>query len=116
MRKQEGKEEAVGIGVEILPSPIQGRADWRNYRAFRLSNGVVGLAVEDKESKTTGMACLVNVGASADPRELSGLAHFCEHMWYVRYVLVRRGLPPPSNTPVSLSNVPRHINNLCFIS
>jgi secreted Zn-dependent insulinase-like peptidase len=73
------EEEAV----EILPTPIKGRADWRSYRAFRLANGVTALAVEDRESKTTGMSCLVNVGASADPRDLSGLAHFCEHMWYV---------------------------------
>jgi insulysin len=68
-------------GVQILPTPIKGKADWRSYRAFRLLNGVTCLVVHDKESKTTGMSCLVNVGASADPRELSGLAHFCEHMW-----------------------------------
>jgi secreted Zn-dependent insulinase-like peptidase len=41
------------------------------------------LVINDKESKTTGMSCCVDVGAAADPRSLSGLAHFCEHMWYV---------------------------------
>jgi Insulinase (Peptidase family M16) len=84
MMPTETKEEQV----EILPTPIKGRADWRSYRAFRLANGVIALAVEDRESKTTGMACLVNVGAAADPRELSGLAHFCEHMWYVQHFLL----------------------------
>ncbi len=67
--------------ITLLATPVQGKADWRSYRAFRLPNGVTCLAVHDKESKTTGMACSVNVGAAADPRSLSGLAHFCEHMW-----------------------------------
>lgn len=64
-----------------LPKPIKGQADWREYEAVQLENGVTVLAVHDKESKTTAMSCCVNVGASADPRSLSGLAHFVEHMW-----------------------------------
>lgn len=75
------EETTTTPAVQLLPTPIKGRADWRSYRAFRLQNGVTCLVVHDKESKTTGMSCLVNVGASADPRGLSGLAHFCEHMW-----------------------------------
>ena len=64
-----------------LPKPIKGQADWREYEAFELENGVTVLAIHDKESKMTAMSCCVNVGASADPRSLSGLAHFVEHMW-----------------------------------
>lgn len=78
---KESKTAEKDSTVHLLPTPIKGKADWRQYRAFRLPNGVTCLAVHDKESKTTGMSCLVNVGAAADPRELSGLAHFCEHMW-----------------------------------
>ncbi len=66
-----------------LPAPIQGKADWREYKAFRLENGVTCLVINDKESKTTAMSCIVEVGASADPREMSGLAHFCEHMCFL---------------------------------
>lgn len=66
---------------KALPTPIKGKADWREYRAFELENGVICLAVNDKESKTTAMSCVVDVGASSDPRSMSGLAHFCEHMW-----------------------------------
>ena len=29
------------------------------------------------------MSCIVDVGASSDPREMSGLAHFCEHMCFL---------------------------------
>jgi insulysin len=64
-----------------LPVPIKGKADWRDYRGFRLQNGVTCLVIHDKESKTTAMSCIVDVGASSDPRSMSGLAHFCEHMW-----------------------------------
>ncbi|VEU43382.1 unnamed protein product [Pseudo-nitzschia multistriata] len=66
-----------------LPTPLKGKADWREYKAFRLENGVTCLAINDKESKTTAMSCIVEVGASSDPRELSGLAHFCEHMCFL---------------------------------
>ena len=67
--------------IKPLPTPIKGWSDWREYRAFELENGVTCLVINDKESKTTAMSCCVNVGAAADPRSLSGLAHFCEHMW-----------------------------------
>lgn len=66
------------MAITPLPDPIKGKADWREYKAFQLQNGVICLAIRDKESKTTAMACAVNVGAAADPRTLSGLAHFCE--------------------------------------
>jgi insulysin len=69
--------------ITPLPSPVKGKADWRNYRAFRLENGVTCLVINDKESKTTSMSCIVDVGASSDPRSLSGLAHFCEHMCFL---------------------------------
>jgi len=72
-----------GVQKTPLPTPIKGKADWRNYKAFRLDNGVTCLVINDKESKTTAMSCIVDVGASSDPRELSGLAHFCEHMCFL---------------------------------
>ena len=70
------EEEVVKL-FELLPSPIKGNSDWRDYRALKLQNGVTCLLVHDKESKTTSTSCCVNVGASSDPRSLSGLAHFC---------------------------------------
>lgn len=69
--------------VEPLPDVIKGKADWRDYRAFRLPNGITCMVVHDKESRTTAMAACVKAGAAADPRNLSGLAHFCEHMCFL---------------------------------
>ena len=77
----------MSSNIKILPTPIKGKADWRDYKAVELHNGVTVLCIHDKESKTTAMSCIVNVGASSDPREISGLAHFCEHMWYVPCLL-----------------------------
>jgi len=69
--------------VQVLPTPRKGKADWREYRPFQLDNGVMCMAVHDKESKTTAVTAAVLAGAAADPRELSGLAHFCEHMCFL---------------------------------
>lgn len=69
--------------VELLPEVRKGKADWREYRPFRLANGVTCMAIHDKESKTTAMATAIHTGAAADPRNLSGLAHFCEHMCFL---------------------------------
>ncbi len=63
-----------------LPLVIKGSSDWRKYRPLLLPNGVTCVLVNDEESKTTSCAVSVGAGASADPRELSGLAHFTEHM------------------------------------
>jgi insulysin len=71
------------MAIEPLPSPLKPKSDWRNYQGFRLENGVQCLVVHDKQSKTTAMSCAVSVGAAADPREMSGLAHFCEHMCFL---------------------------------
>ena len=76
--------ETSPITTSLLPTPIKGNADWRNYKAFRLdNNGVTVLVINDKESKTTAMSCIVEVGAGSDPRTMSGLAHFCEHMCFL---------------------------------
>jgi len=69
--------------IDPLPTVEKGKSDWRVYKSFRLHNGVTCTVVNDKESKTTAVACAVHVGAAADPREMSGLAHFCEHMCFL---------------------------------
>jgi len=73
---------------KILTNPIKGSSDWRKYRALSLPNGITCVLVNDKESKTTSCAVSVGTGASADPRELSGLAHFTEHMRWVKSLLL----------------------------
>ena len=71
------------IKTSQLPEVIKGSADWREFRPLQLPNGITCLLVNDKESKTTACSVSVGVGASADPRGLSGLAHFTEHMCFL---------------------------------
>jgi len=63
----------------ILVSP----QDDRNYRIFKLQNGIKALAVQDAKSQKAAASMAVGVGASSDPATLSGLAHFCEHMLFL---------------------------------
>jgi secreted Zn-dependent insulinase-like peptidase len=61
--------------VKELAQPIQGKADWRQYRCFQLlNNGITICCVHDSTSKTTAVATTVNVGAAYDPRSIPGLA------------------------------------------
>lgn len=69
--------------VTILPDVEKGKSDWREYRSIKLENGVTLTLVHDDQSKTTAAAATVHAGAAADPRSLSGLAHFCEHMCFL---------------------------------
>ena len=73
----------ASVPTTSLPTPVKGKSDWREYRSVQLPNGVTLVAVQDKESKTTAVAASVNVGASSDPRDYPGLAHFLEHMCFL---------------------------------
>lgn len=68
------RTSSMGDLYTLLPSPIQGNADWRKYRCMKLNNGVTVCLVHDKESKTTAAAATVTAGAGSDPRSLPGLA------------------------------------------
>lgn len=70
-------------GITLLPDTIKGKADWRGYRSFQLKNGVRCTVVHDKESKTLAAAAVVDTGAGADPRSMSGVAHFVEHALFL---------------------------------
>eukprot|EP00814_Leptocylindrus_danicus_P018893 CAMPEP_0116007748 /NCGR_PEP_ID=MMETSP0321-20121206/2472_1 /TAXON_ID=163516 /ORGANISM="Leptocylindrus danicus var. danicus, Strain B650" /LENGTH=1177 /DNA_ID=CAMNT_0003476479 /DNA_START=185 /DNA_END=3718 /DNA_ORIENTATION=+ len=64
-----------------LPQPVQGKSDWRSYRPLLLNNNIQALLVHDDKAVLTACSVCVNdAGASNDPRSLSGLAHFVEHM------------------------------------
>lgn len=69
------KENQVGrFRIKELDQPIQGDADWREYRCLQLPNGITICCVHDRMSKTTAVATTVNVGAAHDPRTMAGLA------------------------------------------
>ena len=62
---------------------IKEKSDWRNYSSKALHNGVKCMFAQDKESKITAMSACVKAGASSDPRERSGLSHFCDNMCFL---------------------------------
>ncbi|KAJ1817708.1 metalloprotease [Coemansia sp. RSA 2675] len=57
--------------------------DKRQHRLIRLPNNLVALCVQDTDAKEAAASLSVNVGSSADPIELQGLAHFLEHMLFL---------------------------------
>jgi secreted Zn-dependent insulinase-like peptidase len=68
------EEHQCRFRVKELDQPIQGDADWRQYRCLQLLNGITVCCVHDSMSKTTAVATTVNVGAAHDPRTMAGLA------------------------------------------
>ncbi|KAJ2491494.1 metalloprotease [Coemansia sp. RSA 2050] len=57
--------------------------DQRQHRLIRLPNNLVALCVQDTKAKEAAASLSVNVGSSANPAELQGLAHFLEHMLFL---------------------------------
>ena len=49
---------------EVLPSPIKGHLDWREFRALRLANGMTVVLVHDAFSRTFGAAARVNAAGT----------------------------------------------------
>ncbi|XP_041370738.1 insulin-degrading enzyme-like [Gigantopelta aegis] len=56
--------------------------DKRQYRGLELANHLKVLLVSDPDASTAAAAIDVHVGELKDPREIPGLAHFCEHMLF----------------------------------
>jgi len=79
-------------GTFETPQIIQPPLDDRVYRTFTLpSNGLRVLVCSDPSTNEAAVAMDVHVGATSDPKDVKGLAHFCEHMLFlgtkkVRYI------------------------------
>ena len=50
------------------------------FHLSRLPNNLRAMLVSDPTTEKAAAALSVKVGASSDPRQASGLAHFLEHM------------------------------------
>ncbi|KAF7268841.1 hypothetical protein GWI33_018185 [Rhynchophorus ferrugineus] len=57
--------------------------DKRLYRGLELINGMKILLVSDPLTDKSAAAMDVNVGFLSDPKDVKGLAHFCEHMLFL---------------------------------
>lgn len=74
-------------------SPIITSAnDKQEYRIIRLSNHLQAVVIHDPKADKASAALSVNVGHLSDPKDLPGLAHFCEHLLFMGNVKVY-GLP-----------------------
>ncbi|XP_061601535.1 insulin-degrading enzyme isoform X2 [Cololabis saira] len=64
---------------EIIRSP----EDKRVYRGLDFSNGLKAMLISDPTTDKSSAALDVHIGSLSDPDNISGLAHFCEHMLFL---------------------------------
>ncbi|MEE9446618.1 MAG: insulinase family protein [Arenicellales bacterium] len=78
------------VACETIPQPqqannqiIKSPADYRDYRAITLDNGLKVMLVSDKTATQSAAALDVHVGSGHDPQDRQGLAHYLEHMLFL---------------------------------
>eukprot|EP00929_Paragymnodinium_shiwhaense_P045058 TRINITY_DN23068_c0_g1_i4.p1 TRINITY_DN23068_c0_g1~~TRINITY_DN23068_c0_g1_i4.p1 ORF type:complete len:1001 (+),score=230.81 TRINITY_DN23068_c0_g1_i4:104-3106(+) len=59
------------------------QTDYRDYRSARLGNNLQVLTVSDPKCDRAAAALSVGVGSLFDPKDVQGIAHFCEHMLFL---------------------------------
>uniref|UniRef100_A0A8C4F7H0 Insulin-degrading enzyme n=1 Tax=Dicentrarchus labrax TaxID=13489 RepID=A0A8C4F7H0_DICLA len=64
---------------EIIRSP----EDKRVYRGLEFTNGLKAMLISDPTTDKSSAALDVQIGSLSDPGNISGLAHFCEHMLFL---------------------------------
>ncbi|CAD5115557.1 DgyrCDS4521 [Dimorphilus gyrociliatus] len=62
---------------------VKSQEDGRQYLGLELKNKMKILLVSDSQTDKSSAALDVYIGAMKDPKELPGLAHFCEHMLFL---------------------------------
>ncbi|KAF6208920.1 hypothetical protein GE061_014662 [Apolygus lucorum] len=62
---------------------IKASTDTRSYRVVECNNELKAALVSDPNTDKAAVAMTVQVGSSADPDDLQGLAHFLEHMLFL---------------------------------
>lgn len=69
--------------VAEVVTPLVSPHDSRDYRVLSLENGLTALLVSDPEADKAAASMNVSVGSAQDPDDLTGLAHFVEHMLFL---------------------------------
>ncbi|XP_072247515.1 insulin-degrading enzyme isoform X2 [Leuresthes tenuis] len=64
---------------DIIRSP----EDKRVYRGLEFTNGLQAMLISDPTTDKSSAALDVHIGSLSDPENISGLAHFCEHMLFL---------------------------------
>ncbi|XP_060867052.1 insulin-degrading enzyme isoform X2 [Metopolophium dirhodum] len=57
--------------------------DSRIYRGLVMKNGLTALLISDPDTDKSAASLSVAVGSLSEPKDLPGLAHFCEHMLFL---------------------------------
>nr|CAH8840917.1 unnamed protein product [Trichobilharzia regenti] len=67
----------------ITPVIRKSENDPRSYKVMLLRNRMKVLLISDPNTDKSAACLSVNIGSLSDPKELPGLAHFCEHMLFL---------------------------------
>uniref|UniRef100_H3CAE5 Peptidase M16 N-terminal domain-containing protein n=2 Tax=Tetraodon nigroviridis TaxID=99883 RepID=H3CAE5_TETNG len=67
----------------VVDDIIRSPEDKRVYRGLEFSNGLKVMLVSDPTTDKSSAALDVHIGSLSDPDNISGLAHFCEHMLFL---------------------------------
>ncbi|KAK9368638.1 Metalloenzyme, LuxS/M16 peptidase-like protein [Lipomyces kononenkoae] len=71
-------------GCEVLASNLERpEIDNRTYKVIKLANELEALLIHDPDTDKSSAALDVRVGSFSDPKDLQGLAHFCEHLLFM---------------------------------
>ncbi|KAK0406684.1 hypothetical protein QR680_018733 [Steinernema hermaphroditum] len=68
--------------VKRYPDIEKISTDNRQYRGLELPNGLKVLLISDPSKSSCAASMDVHVGSCADPENIPGMAHLCEHMLY----------------------------------
>lgn len=76
--------DGKGATYEVFDKPIEKPLlDNREYKLIRLPNQLEALIVCDPKTDKSSAAMDVRVGHLSDPRDLQGMAHYCEHLLFM---------------------------------
>uniref|UniRef100_A0A671RB78 Insulin-degrading enzyme n=1 Tax=Sinocyclocheilus anshuiensis TaxID=1608454 RepID=A0A671RB78_9TELE len=67
----------------VVSDIIRSPEDKREYRGLEFSNGLKAILTSDPTTDKSSAALDVHIGSLSDPENISGLAHFCEHMLFL---------------------------------
>uniref|UniRef100_A0A672HC17 Insulin-degrading enzyme n=1 Tax=Salarias fasciatus TaxID=181472 RepID=A0A672HC17_SALFA len=67
----------------VVSDIIRSPEDKREYRGLEFTNGLKAMLISDPTTDKSSAALDVHIGSLSDPSNISGLAHFCEHMLFL---------------------------------
>jgi insulysin len=69
----------------LFTKPIEkSQLDEREYRLIKLENGLSAMLIQDSKADIAAASLDVAVGHLSDPDDIPGLAHFCEHLLFMK--------------------------------